>query len=80
MPKLTNSIEGWGGRAGGHQPGEALKQLAGVLSKDKPDPMPSQHCANPRCNRIYRPRADGDIYCSEACDLDNNPQYKGQKE
>ena len=33
-------------------------------------------CANPRCDRIFRPRADGDTYCCDACDLDDNPNFE----
>lgn len=80
MSNLKHSIEGYGGRAGNEQIWEWEALLAGVLSDDRPDPMPRQPCANPRCKKEFQPRADGDIYCSEACDLDNNPQFKGPKE
>ena len=76
MPKLKHSIEGNGGRAGIIEVWHTEQLLSGVLSKDKPKSLPSQFCANPRCRKTFRPRADGDIYCSEACDLDNNPQYR----
>ena len=36
-------------------------------------------CANPRCDRLFHPRADGDLYCTELCDLDANPNLKSRK-
>jgi hypothetical protein len=36
-------------------------------------------CANRRCERVFLPRQDGDLYCCEACDLDANPHLKGRK-
>lgn len=76
---MLNS-EGTGGRVIDNGDWNPDDILAGLLTKDKSKLLPYQDCANPRCRKSFQPRADGDIYCSEACDLDNNPQWKGSQE
>lgn len=67
---------GTGGRAGD---GFTVHVLDGVLSEDVHiEPLPTANCANPKCLKLFRPRADGDSYCSQACEFDSNPQYKGR--
>jgi hypothetical protein len=54
--------------------------LNGVLVTDDlsfDNAMSWGRCANPRCQRVFLPRADGDKYCCDACDLDDNPDLKG---
>jgi hypothetical protein len=77
---------GYGGRAG-NDSNENLSVLGGLLPKDwsfeawlywKSAKLPEQHCANPKCGRLFEPRAEGDNYCNELCDLDANPQYRGK--
>jgi hypothetical protein len=31
-------------------------------------PLDAKECANPKCDRLFTPRAEGDDYCSERCD------------
>lgn len=80
---VHHSAEGYGGRSSRSQEWDSARLLAGVLTSDaypKAETLPEQECANPRCGKLFYPRAEGDIYCSELCDVDNNPQYKGSKE
>lgn len=59
--------EGYGGR--GDIGRDGLGFLAGLLGLPEDyEPMPQQNCANPKCGRPFRPRAEGDDYCSERCD------------
>lgn len=68
-------LDGYGGRGGNHS-NENLDVLKGLLFNDWPDEvflidgtsLPEQSCANPRCGRIFQPRAEGDDYCNEKCD------------
>lgn len=74
-------IEGYGGRGGNHE-NETLAVLKGLLPEDEAleiwdvYPLPAKHCANRKCGKLFTPRADGDDYCSEVCDLAANPQFK----
>ncbi len=71
--------EGSGGR-GGYLERFDGGVLEGVLADGKrPEPLPLQKCANPKCGNQFRPRAEGDLYCKEACDLDANPRFRGRK-
>ena len=67
-------IDGYGGRAGNHQ-NETLAVLKGRRTEEwisfyvsDHEPMPERNCANPKCGRLYQPRAEGDDYCNERCD------------
>jgi hypothetical protein len=76
--------DGYGGRAGNHQ-NETLEVLAGLLPEDWSDKallswgafrnLPVTNCANPKCGRLFQPRAEGDDYCNERCDPLN--KFKG---
>jgi hypothetical protein len=66
--------EGTGGRI---YPWPDRRQLEGLLSTNKfTIRLGGYRCANPRCERVFNPRAEGDLYCSESCDLDANPNLK----
>jgi hypothetical protein len=54
--------------------------LRGVLA-DRPFRITLDwgRCANPRCDRLFEPRADGDLYCCESCDWDDNPHLRGER-
>ena len=76
---------GYGGRAGNCS-NENLTVLDGLLPKDwsfeawlnwSEHKQPPQNCANSKCGKVFRPCAEGDMYCNELCDLDANPHYKG---
>ena len=72
-------IQGYGGRAGNAN--NDLSVIQGVRTDERedyiaPKPMPERHCSNKKCRRLYTPRAEGDDYCSEVCDLDDNQQFK----
>jgi hypothetical protein len=68
------TAEGKGGRGGSNlQFSDSV--LDGVRSENVyVELLRPQRCANPRCGRVFRPRAMGDNYCGEACDTDNYPE------
>ena len=68
---------GYGGRGGSSH--NDLDVLAGLLGVKPSEPLPPKRCANAKCGRVYRPRADGDDYCTEACDLDANTRFRARK-
>lgn len=72
-------IEGNGGPIGSATNDTSV--LDGVCTTDA-DPKVKgvrRFCANPRCNNTFLSRQEGDLYCSEACDINANPQYRGDK-
>ena len=79
------NIQGYGGRAGNLQ-NETLDVLRGLLPPDwsfeawitynlDVKPLQEKNCANPKCGRLFQPRAEGDDYCNERCDPLN--KFKG---
>ena len=66
--------KGFSGRAGNHA--NEPDVLAGCYTTDTAKPLPVQRCANPDCDKPFRPRAEGEIYCRDKCDTEN---YKGWK-
>jgi len=67
-------IEGYGGR-----PGFATNDLSvlnGLLFDGVSTVMEERRCANSKCGRYFKPRADGDDYCSEPCEFDSNPKFR----
>ncbi len=70
--------EGTGGRS---YPADLdYSVLDGVMAGDDDfRPVGILWCANPRCGKEFTARAVGDMYCSEACDLDANPNLRGRK-
>ena len=67
-------IEGYGGRAGNHQNAN-ISVLDSLMASNwrsfyvaDPELMPERNCANPKCGKLFNPRAEGDDYCSERCD------------
>lgn len=66
-------IEGYGGRAGNSQFSERV--VDGLLSTDeKPAGLNERRCANPKCQRLFYSRQDGDNFCTEKCDS----QFRGK--
>lgn len=63
------TIEGYGGPIGSATSDANI--LAGLIDVKPRERLPHKRCANPLCARYFRPRADGDSYCREACDLDH---------
>ena len=69
--------EGSGGRGALDRDGERV--LAGVLSTDpQPAAKHRERCVNPRCRKQFTPRQEGDDYCCQACDLNDNPARRGK--
>jgi hypothetical protein len=67
--------EGTGGRGNAHI--EDAHLLDGVTGTNEiPAGLHRRKCVNLRCKRLFWSRQDGDIYCSEQCDLDVHPEYK----
>lgn len=69
--------EGYGGR--GSLDNDPLNMLGGLIDYDiAPDGAELRTCGNPRCGEVFLSRQDGDLYCSESCDIDSNPRYKAR--
>ena len=69
--------QGAGGRGDVHRNDDQV--LAGVLSDDiRTAAVRRQPCANPRCKRRFAARQDGDLYCCQACDFNDNPGCRGK--
>ena len=45
-----------------------LSVLDGLIDPAPKEVLPLARCANGKCGKPYRPRADGDDFCSERCD------------
>lgn len=73
--------EGYGGRVPTSATGNEADVLNGVLSTDEVTPSGThkRECANQRCKKIFTSRQDGDSYCSQACEFDDNPNYKARR-
>lgn len=73
--------DGYGGRIRTSATGNEADVLKGVLSTDKETPAGTHRrvCANPKCENLFTARQDGDSYCSQACDFDDNPNFKARK-
>ena len=74
-----SDIRGYGGRIG--SPTFDLTVLNGVRTTDFTDApklaeFDERHCANTKCRKLFTPRAEGEDFCSEACDFDANPRFK----
>jgi hypothetical protein len=69
-------IEGTGGPIGYADDPDLLN---GVLTTDDYEKPAGRRavCANPKCGKPFWSRGEGDIFCSEACDLDANKHYRG---
>jgi|SoimicMinimDraft_14_1059742.scaffolds.fasta_scaffold01520_2 hypothetical protein len=71
-------IDGYGGRIGSAT--SDISVLNGVLDRSiVSEPLPERKCDNRKCGNWYKPRAEGDLYCSEPCDLDANKQFKPKR-
>jgi len=71
-------LDGYGGRIGNAT--KDISVLNGVLDKSIiAELLPERRCDNKECGNTYKPRAVGDNYCSELCDLHANPQFRPKK-
>lgn len=61
------NIKGYGGR-GGNDHTDYMALLKGLIGVEGKELLPLKNCANPKCGRPFRPRAEGDDYCNERCD------------
>ena len=72
--------DGYGGRTPTSATGNEADVLIGVLGSEVIAAGSRKRvCANPRCEEIFTARQDGDNYCSQACDFDDNPNFKARK-
>jgi hypothetical protein len=74
--------EGSGGRTMTSATGNEADVLKGVLTTDDEVPpagSKKRACANRRCENVFTSRQDGDNYCCQACEFDDNPNYKARR-